>query len=258
MLWKKVALTFGLSLMMASPALAHEFVVKPDKLKAGKGETITSQFMAAHIFFMSDEMEDPKDVTAELWQGDQKVPIDIKANPKAEAKDLLGAVVMPDSKTAWLVGHRLPQLWSQTTDGMKAGGKAELKGDEVLYTNKYEKFAKVLLNSAADDQSYQKPLGQLLEIVPLANPATLKVGDELQVKILYDGKPIVAPVYASYDGFSGRENVYAYVIEAESPDEIFVKVTHPGLWVVRTAYNAPGDGEVKEHVVRSVLQFEVE
>ena len=254
---KKILVALVLTLALSSPLYAHEFVIKPNNLNPKKGDAVNSEFMAAHIFMISDEMEDPKDVEVELLQNKVKTPVAVKANPDASAKDLVGEVVYPADGTAWLLGRRLPQIWSQTTDGMKAGDKKSLKDDEVLYTEKYEKFAKLLLSASPDDKTFSQPVGHLLEIVPENNPATLKVGDELKVKVLYNGKPIVTPVFASYDGFSKRENVYAYSIEPEDADEIYVKITHPGLWVVRTAYKAPGDKDIKAHVLRSVLEFEV-
>jgi uncharacterized GH25 family protein len=40
------------------------------------------------------------------------------------------------------------------------------------------------------DQSWREPVGLALEIVPLADPTTLRVGNELSVRVLRDAKPL--------------------------------------------------------------------
>jgi uncharacterized GH25 family protein len=40
----------------------------------------------------------------------------------------------------------------------------------------------------------------------LTNPATIRPGDELTVRILFKGQPLATNVYATYDGFSKEEN----------------------------------------------------
>ncbi len=241
----------GLSL----PARAHEFVVKLDNPTPKAGQTVKAEFMASHVFGVSDEMEPVEDVQAVVVQGDQKIALPVKPNPAA--KDLAGEFALPADGPAWINGHRLPQLWSQTPDGVKAGDRAALKGEQVISTSKYEKFVKVLLNPVAAAGTFDQPLGQTLEIIPLGNPADLKIGEEIKVRVLYDGQPISVPVYASYFGFSEHQNTYAYYTEPEKGDPA-VKITAPGMWMIRAHYKAPGDGDIKINDYKAVLQFQVQ
>ena len=41
----------------ATLASAHEFIVKPDKTQAAKGESVGVQAQAAHVFMISEEAE---------------------------------------------------------------------------------------------------------------------------------------------------------------------------------------------------------
>ena len=253
----KIKVLFLASLMVAAlsaNAWAHEFVIKPNKVTAAKGESIKAEFMAAHVFDVSEEIEDPADVEATLWQNAQSAPVSVSPDEKVLA--LTGEAVLSADGPAWLVAHRKPQLWSQTPDGMLAGGPQELTDKKILYTNQYEKFSKLLINASLEDQSFNKPLGQMLEIVPLVNPAALKVGDELKVAVYYDGKPISVPVYATYLGFSQQPNTYAYYTAPEAGDA-FVKITAPGLWMVRANYLAPGQDGIKTKDYKAILEFEV-
>jgi uncharacterized GH25 family protein len=72
-------------------------------------------------------------------------------------------------------------------------------------------------------------VGDALEVVPLTNPATVKPGNELTVKVLFKGQPLTTNVYATYDGFSKEANTYAYYAEGHKDGTAKVKITQPGL-----------------------------
>jgi uncharacterized GH25 family protein len=98
---------------------------------------------------------------------------------------------------------------------------------------KREKFAKALITVSADDDSDKTVLGHKLEIVPVSNVTIARAGDELSFKFLLDGKPLRAQVFATYDGFSRRSMTFAYVTESAADGLAVVKVTSPGVWMVR-------------------------
>lgn len=246
---------FFLAVGLSVPVQAHEFIVKVTPQAPQKGVAVTAEFMASHVFTESDEMEDPKDIKATLIQNGQVSDLTVKANPTA--KDVLAEFSVSSEAPIWLAGHRLPQLWSQTPDGMLAGDKNTLSGKRIIYTNKYEKFVKVLLNPSTGDDSFSKPIGQALEIVPLDNPAGVKVGDEIKVRVLYNGQPVAVQVYASYMGFSNQQNTYAYYTEPEEGDPV-VKVTAKGMWLIRANYKVSGSGDFKTHDLKTVMQFVVD
>jgi uncharacterized GH25 family protein len=74
-------------------------------------------------------------------------------------------------------------------------------------TNPYkiEKFSKALVNVTPADNGFSTVIGDTLEIVPVTNPATVRPGDEMTVRVLFKGQPLTTNVYATYDGFSKEE-----------------------------------------------------
>ena len=66
---------------------------------------------------------------------------------------------------------------------------------------KYSKHVKAIFqigDKQTDD--YKTVLGYPIEFIPLSNPYTLKIGDELAMKLLINGKPISGEmVYASFN-----------------------------------------------------------
>ena len=180
-----------MGLMISSTAtLAHEFILKPDTATPAAGQKTRMQAQAAHVFMVSEEAENPANVRLYLLQGDKKT--DIALVEDKALVSLVGDFTLAQNGPAMLVGHRLPQIWCETTQGEMEGSRAalEAKGMKVKSSGKYEKFAKTLLNPASNDTLFGKALGQDLELVLLTNPADIKPGAPLNVQVLLRGKPV--------------------------------------------------------------------
>ncbi|MGF1502317.1 MAG: DUF4198 domain-containing protein [Paracoccaceae bacterium] len=248
------ATALALALAAAAPAAAHEFVVLPAETRATAGEAIGFEVHSTHVFFAPEEMERPESVSVELVSASGPQPVEIAAG--ADGLMLTGEVET-GAETVWLAAHRLGQIWSKTPNGWVEAGRDEATDAE--FTNKYEKFAKVLIN-AGDAAVATAPIGQLLEIVPLSDPSELAPGDVLEVRVLHDGQPVDATVTATFGGFSDLPNTYAYLTETREVDgtpQADIKTWSPGLWVVRAELQTADTPGIDAHVLRSILQFEV-
>lgn len=112
---------------------------------------------------------------------------------------------------------------------------------------RYSKHVKTILqvgDSVTDSHSFR--LGYPIEIVPLANPATLDVGDSLKFLVLADGKPVADQlVYASHEGFHSHDESGAHreAASARTDDKGTVKVelSKAGRWYVRLIRMLPVD-----------------
>lgn len=78
-------------------------------------------------------------------------------------------------------------FWVKTTDGWKNITKreAQKQGFQILESGQSFKYAKYLSKWS---DSFSKPVGTKIEIVPQKNPLVLKSGDKLPIKALLDGK----------------------------------------------------------------------
>lgn len=230
-------------------AVAHEFIVKPGKLEASRGEPVDVQVQAAHVFMVSEEAEAVEDVELDVRQSGMAEPVALSV--AAPGTYLHGIVSLAEEGPALFAARRLPQIWSDTTEGVLAGDRAvlEAQGKKVLAVGRYEKFAKTLINATPADTLYKEVLGQPLEIVLLDNPARLKPGDSIRCRVLYAGRPIVTTVGAVYDGYSGEEDVYVSKTETGADGEALIKITAPGLWMLRANFSGTikdsGSGEDK-------------
>ncbi|XPV77428.1 MAG: DUF4198 domain-containing protein [Desulfovibrio sp.] len=249
------ALVMGLALPAVSAA--HEFIVKPTKFGAEAGTKVPYNVISAHVFMVTEEMEPAQFVKTFLTTESGTEELNFVPNEKGMTLD--GSYEQPEGR-AILSGHREGVVWTQTTTGWKQASKKGLKG--VIKSGKYEKFCKTYLASSGSNKSgvaFDKSLGHKLEIIPMNDPYGLNVGDELEVKVLLDGKPVVIDqVLATYDGFSTQPNTYAYYTETYGKGQAKVKISKAGKWMVRVQYiidQATEDYDT--HVLRSVLVFDV-
>ena len=255
---KSLALSLLTVLTLAGSASAHEFILKPATPTPAKGQSFRVEAQAAHIFMVSEEAEKTQDVRLELRQGTASSAVPLSEDKAAHT--LAGQATLTADGTALLVGHRLPQIWSDTTEGVLEGDRKALQaqGKKVLKVGKYEKFAKTLLNPSASDKSFQQPVGHALELVLLTNPAGLKAGDEVKVQALLRGKPVKAKVGVSYDGYSDKEDNYVAEAESNADGVAAFKLEKPGLWMARTAVLEPvTDGSADKQELRAVYVFPV-
>lgn len=246
-------------LMLSTGAQAHEFILKPDTATPAAGQKTRLQAQAAHVFMVSEEAEKPENVHLYLLQDDKKTDIAL-AEDKALAS-LVGNFTLPQNGPALLVGHRLPQIWCETTQGEMEGSRAalEAKGMKVKSSGKYEKFAKTLLNPSHDDKLYAKALGQDLELVLLTNPADIKPGSPLNVQVLLHGKPVPnASVGLTHDAFSKEQDTYKFKAQTDAQGKATFTVDAPALWMLRTTVveKTPG-ADADEHHRRATYVFPV-
>jgi len=71
------------------------------------------------------------------------------------------------------------------------------------------------------------------QIHHVSNVMKERIGDELSLKILLDGKPLKTQVQATCDGSSRRYNTDAYAAETLEDCPAYVKVNNPGICMVR-------------------------
>ncbi|MCI0444578.1 DUF4198 domain-containing protein [bacterium] len=105
-------------------------------------------------------------------------------------------------------------------------------------TEKYTRYLKTMIQvGSKHTDEYKVPLGFKIEIVPQANPYSLKVGDSLEVEVLFDGKPLPDNlIMATFDTNSKEHDVYAHVIRTDEKGKAKINLTHPGVWMIRSNY----------------------
>ncbi len=235
--------------------MAHEFIVKPSSFTVQPSERMAVEVLSAHVFIESEEIEPVENVEVySLGQMSKRTEI-----PLVEDKEklVLKGDLGQDTMATILVGHRKGMIWSKTTQGWKQESKKNLTG--VLSSGKYEKFSKALITAEGKEEKLRKPVGHRLEIIPLKNHRAIKPGDELRCQILFEGKPLATEIFATFDGFSTQPNTYAYYSNSNDTGKAAVKISKPGIWMIRVQHEInSATADYDKEVLRAVLLFSVE
>lgn len=97
---------------------------------------------------------------------------------------------------------------------------------------RYSRYIKSLLQVGDQrDDIYKKKLGMKLEIIPLENPYSKKISDNLKFQVFFDGKPLVGRTV-----FADNRNSAAQKIITDKNGIIVMKIDKDGLWLVRLVF----------------------
>ncbi|MGI9037107.1 MAG: DUF4198 domain-containing protein [Pyrinomonadaceae bacterium] len=103
-------------------------------------------------------------------------------------------------------------------------GEREKEGRE-----RYSRFIKSLLQVGDKrDATYKKQIGMKLEIMPLENPYSKKIGDSLNFQVLFDGKPL-----ADRTVFADNRASETQKMTTDKNGRVTMKIDNKGLWLVR-------------------------
>lgn len=124
--------------------------------------------------------------------------------------------------------------------------------EKVKHSIKYQAFAKACLTVGPWKQP--EPLGHGLEIVPRTDLGNLHVGDEVEVDVLFYGKPLSATaksmdyIAAYSSGFGQSDNFFigAYLMNGKAR----FRVQSSGQWIIGIYHkdDVTADGPLKELV----------
>jgi nickel transport protein len=183
----KYAIAYALVLLLAGPAAAHSVWLQPDK----DGKLVVEN---GHPGEASDPY-DPSRIT-------NAYAVDTNGNPVAAtviAGDNSASVstAAPAALVAALFDNK---YWAKGKDGKWNNGPKGTVADPTIAGPSY-KMPKTYLTTSS---VFGKPFGLDLEIIPLADPVSLKAGDKLTVQVLLKGRPlpdadVVEDIYVDHD-----------------------------------------------------------
>ena len=159
-------------------------------------------------------------------------------------------------KGSYIVGAMYkPTFWSKDAAG-KWEQKSLAERPEAVSCEQSRMFGKsiVIVDGAVDQAAISRPIGQTLEIVPLANPNAAKPGELFPVQILYQGEPLSgATVTATADTIGVRDmeaahdhrEPQAFSGKTDKQGKVNILPLVEGLWKVKVVHKTPfGDSKV--------------
>ncbi len=113
------------------------------------------------------------------------------------------------------------------------------KSSKKEVVEKYSKHVKAIFQVGENhSDSYEQAFDYPIEIIPLQNPGSLRLGDRMSVKINIRGKPVSNQlVYASYLGHhkhdEADQHIEAVQTRTNNRGEADIKIVQKGLWYIR-------------------------
>jgi len=129
---------------------------------------------------------------------------------------------------------------------------------------KYSKHVKAIYqvgNKLSED--YKTVLGYPIELIPMTNPYSLNVGDQLSMKLLINGKPKAdIMVYASFNDRHGYAKdgspLDAFKVRTDSNGIATIKITDAGHWYFRTVHLIKSPEKDADYISNSAtITFEI-
>ncbi len=250
----KKVLGFLAIMMVGLWAQAHEFWMQPLKFKYTPGETATLSFMVGENF------------VGEVWELKKSRLVRLEQISRSGRQNLYEKTVEGKGKhlAVKLDTEGTHLVAMQTTNAFIAveaeAFNAYLKEDglEDAYNHRkrtntldkpasefYARCAKVLLQAGATpDNTFEQIAGLPLEIVPLQNPYSLKAGDEMSFKVLYEGQPLPFTLVKVWN--RKNNNTVLQDIYTQKDGIITTRLSNSGSWMVSTVKMVPSKAEGAE------------
>ena len=183
--------------LLALPLLGHDLYLMPQRFRPAPGSTITIAFHNGDDFPDPDRAPKPEnllDVLLHSTTGSTGL-----RNLRTEGKVLLAETTVAAGSSLLSVRTKPNFIELQPLkfeEYLRHEGltevlrwRAEHNETATAGRERYSKYVKSLVVAGTPTGFYNHVVGYPIEIVPMADPAALKVGAELPIRVMFRGKP---------------------------------------------------------------------
>lgn len=262
--WTGTILTAALTVGAVSVGEAHDFWIIPnaftaplDTRMAVRGQT-SSHFPTSLSAVTPDRIAEARVLTA-----DRDVAIsDLSVNgtslilghrPAGVGQHVIGVRVAPRNVRESPASFRRYLDLEGAPEALvryeREGLLPPVGGDSI--TRRYAKYAKTFVEVGTGRRAFARTLGHPLEIVPLSDPGTLRLGDTLRLRLVMLGKPAAAAKLhagsvpastALADTLAAQRAAAGDVsVETDNAGAFAIPLRRAGLWNVRTIQIVPAE-----------------
>jgi uncharacterized GH25 family protein len=231
---------FVLVILLTGSSFAHEYWLEPETFfPAANEKTVVHLYVGDGLMKDREERAFQLSKTTMFQIFSMNQPLDLKSIVADEAlpiynfsADKPGNYMLAMERN-WTYIKLEPQKFEDylREDGMEYVSAERAKSGETAKEGRerYSRFIKSLLQVGGKrDNAYKKQIGLKLEITPLENPYSKKVGDKLNFQVTFDGKPLAErAVFAD-----NRSNPTQRMI-TDKNGRITMRIDKNGLWLVR-------------------------
>ncbi len=232
-----VSVVFLTGALLCPNVSAHYLTVNADKYFPKVGEEVTI-FLGMGHQFPEKESYDVEKMEKMYVIGPDGKQIDLKMTAEGEKKLVAPIKMKFDKPGTYLVGaEKKKGFVSKTTDGYQPKSKKELQNVIKSYWSEGHAKAIIVVGNASGNAA-QKSVGWRFQVIPSADPGTLKKGDAINAAVTLDGKPLDTEVSATYAGFSTEKETFAQKAKTDK-GSAKVELSSSGVWLIKANHSMP-------------------
>lgn len=244
-------------LAAGAPLLAHEFWVTPSNWRVDPGARVSILANVGDRFPNASSFTTPERVDSVRLVGpgtDLRVPGPYRRDGDSLAAD----VVLPAAAGTYVgvftvksrVGEKTGPIFEehlrhQGLDDISAE-RARRGETHRAVRERYSRYGKTLVQagSGGDDTAATRAVGLRIELVPATNPARLKRGEPLRVRLLMDGQPVRGALVGAINaGATTGPDDWPLKARTDANGDAVFTFTEGGPWLVRAVRMVRREGE---------------
>lgn len=237
------------ALVITASALAHDFWIAPTTFKPGLNTLVGLHLQVGHL---------PKgDPLPRLEGSFEKFVV---VDPSGTVKDVAGkeaaipaGIIRVTESGLHIIGYR-SRPSPITLDAEKFEAYLREEGMDSIVAERekrgessqpgreqFSRAAKTIINVGdGGTTGFDRVLGFRMEIIPEANPCTLKAGDELPLRLVFDGAPLEgAEVHAA----CAEDPDAVTKFRTDKDGRVRVRIDREGHWLLNSVHMVRVDGK---------------
>ena len=246
---KLIAFGILMGVLLSSTFLfAHEFWLMPSKFRVKPGEIFSLNFFVG------------EDFNGELWAKRRERTAKFTHFSNQTLNDLTPLALQSDSGAVSLkfneVGTHLLSFESKNSfialdaekfksylleDGIDNIYELRKKNGEMNKNSRefYRRYAKTLIQVGDKmNNTFKKTVGTSLEIIPQKNPYALKVGEQMIIQVLYEGKPLADKLVVTWNK-TNITKTRQLKYKTDKKGKIHFPLDQHGVWMVSLVHMVP-------------------
>lgn len=256
------ALAIGTVGVVASTAIAHDFWIVPDAFAVESRARLQVRGQTSSLFPTSvsavtpDRIVEARVVTAKgntpvIGAAVSGTSLMLPVSPAVSGQHVIAVKLAPRNVRETPASFRryldLEGAPEARLRYEREGRLPPLGGDSI--TRRYAKYAKTFVEVGRGPRAFTHVVGHPLEFVPLSDPAALRAGDTLRIRVLLLGQPLPdaklhagsIPLAASLTDttLARRAASRDVAVSTDSSGIASVPVSSAGRWNVRTIQIVP-------------------
>jgi uncharacterized GH25 family protein len=250
--------------LLAAPVFAHDFWIEPSTFRPAVGSTLGVGLVVGQRFRGDALPRNPAMIARfVLVTGAGETPIGGRA-----ADEPAGSVRIDQSGLDLIAYRSLESPVSLEAakfedylkeEGLEAVTAARARSGDSQKPSRelFSRSAKSLVAAGGSGTTgYDRVLGLTLELVPEKNPYDMKGGDELPVRLLYEGKPLSGALVVAL-AYDDPEKKIAQ--RSDSNGRVTLRLPKEGVWLVKAVHMAPvaGNPNADWRSIWASLTFEI-